>query len=279
MRWRGRRESENVDDRRSLGGKGAGLGGGVIVLTLLATYLLGGDPLHMFVSMTKAGYVQMPWEQTGGTGEIDHGDIEGVGQESRQFVSAILGSTEDIWSQILQGQYSKPKLVLFSGSVGSACGYATAASGPFYCPGDNQLYMDLSFFHQLKQLGASGDFAAAYVIGHEVGHHVQTLLGVADKVSSIQRSASKREGNAVQVKMELQADCYAGIWANKSQMLEEGDVDEGLDAAAAVGDDHIQKTMSGTVSPESFTHGSSEQRKSWFMRGFNAQSLEECNTF
>lgn len=279
MLWRGQRESENVEDRRGVRGKKTALSGGVVALALLATYMLGGDPIKMFVSMNRAGYVQMPWEQRSGSGKIDHGDIEGVGQDSKQFVAAVLGSTEDVWSKILTSKYTRPRLILFSDSVNSACGYATAASGPFYCPGDHKLYLDLSFFHQLRQLGASGDFAAAYVIGHEVGHHVQTILGVANQVSSFQQRASKTEGNAMQVRMELQADCYAGIWANQSQMLEQGDVEEGLDAASAVGDDNIQKTTSGTIRPESFTHGTSKQRKEFFMRGFNASSIEDCNTF
>ena len=239
------------------------------------------------MSLNRAGYVNLNpglpasavQSSQVDTSVFDNGGIEGVGGEAKKFISVVLASTEDFWKKMMKGRYVDPKLVLFNDSVSSACGYTSAASGPFYCPGDNKLYIDLSFFNELKKLGAKGDFAAAYVVAHEVGHHVQTLLGLSKKVRQLQSRASKVEGNAVQVRMELQADCYAGAWAANSRMLESGDVEEGLSAAASVGDDHIMRSAGRRINPDSFTHGTSEQRKEWFIRGFKAQSLEQCNTF
>ena len=205
----------------------------------------------------------------------------------KEFVARVLGSTSRIWDQIFtqMGQtYQKPKLVLFSGFVQSACGMAQSAMGPFYCPGDQKVYIDLSFYQDMKtKLGAPGDFAQAYVIAHEVGHHVQNLLGIASKVTAKRMRVSEEEGNALSVRMELQADCFAGIWAQEAnasaKILEEGDIEEGLNAAAAIGDDRLQKRSQGYVVPESFTHGTSAQRVNWFRRGFEAQSLRDCDTF
>ena len=282
MRWRGQRESRNIEGIRGRRVRRAGFGIGTVALLMVGTYLLGGDPLSTFSSLNRAGYVNLnPGMSSSAvqSGKLDHGNIEGVGEEAKQFVSVVLASTEDFWSKMMKGRYTDPKLVLFSDSVSSACGYTSAASGPFYCPGDNKLYIDLSFFNELKKLGAKGDFAAAYVVAHEVGHHVQTLLGLSKKVRQLQTRASKIEGNAVQVRMELQADCYAGAWAANSGLLEKGDIEEGLNAAASVGDDHIMRSAGRRINPDSFTHGTSEQRKDWFIRGFKAQSLDQCNTF
>jgi len=284
MRWRGQRESDNIQDVRGKRVSRAGLGLGTVALLMVGTYLLGGDPINTFTTLNRAGYVNMnpSMAQSGasvGSQGFDNGNIDGVGNEGKKFVSVVLASTEDFWKKMLGNGYRDPKLVLFSEAVNSACGYTSAASGPFYCPGDNKLYIDLSFFHELRKLGASGDFAAAYVVAHEVGHHVQTLMGVSNKVRQMQARASKTQGNAIQVRMELQADCYAGAWAANSGMLEQGDVEEGLMAAASVGDDHIMRSAGRRINPESFTHGSSEQRKEWFIRGFKAKSLEQCNTF
>ena len=205
----------------------------------------------------------------------------------KEFVARVLGSNNRVWGEIFQqmGQaYQKPKLVLFTGFVQSACGSAQAAMGPFYCPGDQKVYIDLSFYQDLKnKLGAPGDFAQAYVIAHEVGHHIQTLLGISDKVQQARMRASKADANALSVKMELQADCFSGIWAQEAnasaKILEDGDIEEGLNAAAAIGDDRLQKQSQGYVVPESFTHGSSAQRVNWFKKGLNAQSLKDCDTF
>ena len=205
----------------------------------------------------------------------------------KEFVARVLGSTSRVWGDIytqMGSTYEKPKLVLFSGFVQSACGMAQSAMGPFYCPGDKKVYIDLSFYQDMKnKLGAPGDFAQAYVIAHEVGHHVQNLMGIAAKVSAKRMRVSQEEGNALSVRMELQADCFAGIWAQEAnasaRILEEGDIEEGLNAAAAIGDDRLQKRSQGYVVPESFTHGSSEQRVRWFKRGFEARSLRDCDTF
>lgn len=202
----------------------------------------------------------------------------------KEFVARVLGSNNRVWGEIIGSNYQKPKLVLFTGFVQSACGNAQAAMGPFYCPADQKVYIDLSFYQDMKtKLGAPGDFAQAYVIAHEVGHHVQNLLGIADKVQQARMRASKTEANALSVRMELQADCFAGIWAQEAnasaKILEDGDIEEGLNAAAAIGDDRLQKQSQGYVVPESFTHGSSAQRVGWFKKGLNAQSLKDCDTF
>jgi len=204
-----------------------------------------------------------------------------------QFVARVLGETEDTWGEIFRAggqEYPPPRLVLFSEAAQSACGFASAASGPFYCPGDQKVYIDLAFFRQLEtEFHAGGDFAMAYVLAHEVGHHVQTVLGISDKVRATQQRASQEQANQLQVRMELQADCFAGVWAQhanaKRQILEPGDIEEAMRAAAAVGDDVIQKRVQGYVVPESWTHGSAQQRQQWFSRGFESGSLQACDTF
>jgi uncharacterized protein len=316
--------SQNVEDRRGQGGgmgfpggmgggrrinipMGGGRGGGIslstIVMLVIAyfalKFLLGIDLLDV---MNGGGGVQLPGGQSSTEYSIpdtptNSADPQGTGagtgtadvttDAGKDFVGRVLGSTERVWTGIFQqmGQtYEKPPLVLFSGYVQSACGMAQSAMGPFYCPRDNKVYIDLSFYQDMKnKLGAPGDFAQAYVIAHEVGHHIQNQFGIADKVMAQRSRVSEEDGNALQVRMELQADCFAGVWAQeanaKSQILEEGDIEEGLNAAAAIGDDRLQKRSQGYVVPESFTHGSSEQRVRWFKKGFTAQSLDDCDTF
>jgi hypothetical protein len=210
----------------------------------------------------------------------------GTNDEAGQFVAAILGSTEDVWSQVFANsgaRYAPPELTLFDGAVQSACGFASAAVGPFYCPSDRRVYLDTSFFNDLARMGGPGDFAQAYVIGHEIGHHVQNLLGTADSVRAAQQREVQAGANRLQVAMELQADCFAGVWAHhanqQSQVLEPGDVDEGLAAAAAIGDDRLQRQTQGQVAPDSFTHGTSAQRSRWFKRGFDTGDMRRCDTF
>ncbi|HEY7638726.1 MAG TPA: neutral zinc metallopeptidase [Steroidobacteraceae bacterium] len=277
MRWEGRRQSQNIEDRRGMRfGRAGGIGLGTIVLALVAAYF-GIDP-RVVLQGTQ------PVEQQGEPGNYQETPEEA---QQRKFVAFVLADTEDAWTQLFAAAgrtYEKPTLVLFSGAVQSACGFAQAAVGPFYCPADHQLYIDLSFYDELQsRFGAPGDFAQAYVVAHEVGHHVQTLLGIAERVSAQRQSAGKVEDNALSVRMELQADCFAGIWAHNAdrsrQVLEAGDVEEGLNAAAAIGDDRLQKQSQGYVSPESFTHGSSEQRVRWFKRGFESGTIEACDTF
>lgn len=274
MKWQGRRGSSNVEDRRGMGGKavlGGGIGGVGLIIVLIFT-LLGGDPSQLLGGMSGTNTV--PYEET----EQD--------QELAEFVSVVLADTEDVWTKVFQEEgmvYEKPVLVLYSGSVDSACGTATSAVGPFYCPGDRKLYIDLSFYQELQsKFQAPGDFAMAYVIAHEVGHHVQTLLGTSQKVHALREQLSEEEYNKYSVKLELQADYYAGVWAHHAQgmdLLEEGDVEEALTAASAVGDDTIQKRSQGYAVPDSFTHGTSEQRKKWFYRGFQSGNLENGDTF
>ncbi|MCI2255845.1 zinc metallopeptidase [Domibacillus sp. PGB-M46] len=274
MKWQGRRGSSNVEDRRGMGGKavlGGGIGGVGLIIVLIFT-LLGGDPSQLLGGMSGTNTV--PYEET----EQD--------QELAEFVSVVLADTEDVWTKVFQEEgmvYEKPVLVLYSGSVDSACGTATSAVGPFYCPGDQKLYIDLSFYQELQsKFQAPGDFAMAYVIAHEVGHHVQTLLGTSQKVHALREQLSEEEYNKYSVKLELQADYYAGVWAHHAQgmdLLEEGDVEEALTAASAVGDDTIQKRSQGYAVPDSFTHGTSEQRKKWFYRGFQSGNLENGDTF
>jgi uncharacterized protein len=281
MRWQMGRRSDNIEDQRGMPvGRGAVVGGGIgtIVLVLLALYF-GVDP-----SVVLHG--------------ADPGDSRSVSSVQQQrapagdeplkdFVSVILADTEDTWGELFQRmgrQYERPHLVLFSGAVRSACGFAEAAVGPFYCPGDRKLYIDLSFYRDLRdKLGAPGDFAQAYVIAHEVGHHVQNLLGIAERVQAAQGKRGRTEANALQVRMELQADCLAGVWANNAQrarnLLESGDIEEGLNAASAIGDDRLQRQTQGRVVPESFTHGSSAQRVRWFKRGIDSGDLGQCDTF
>jgi predicted metalloprotease len=277
MRWGGLRESDNVEDARGIGGRGIAVGGGGIgiLILALAVYLCGGDPRALLNNLQgDQGQVQQQQQQQ--PGPQNQGE-----DQNMHFARAVLGSTEDAWTQILPQQarirYTPPTLVVFSGQINSACGYTTAAVGPFYCPGDRKLYLDFAFFDELKrEFKAPGDFAQAYVIAHEVGHHVQNLLGTMDKVDSA------GGGNRLSVALELQADCYAGVWANFAQkqgVVETGDAEEALRAASAVGDDAIQKKTQGYVVPDSFTHGSSQQRMQWFSRGMQSGDIRQCNTF
>jgi hypothetical protein len=278
------RRSENIEDRRGMRspmGKGVAGGGiGIVVIALIAMFF-GIDPSVVMQGAQQVNIPTAPQQAPVGTKQPSRED------KMADFVSAVLGSTEDVWTDIFAAggkKYQKPVLVLFSGAVQSACGYAQAAVGPFYCPADNKLYIDLAFYRDLQdKFRAPGDFAQAYVIAHEVGHHIQNQLGIADEVRRAQSRANERQGNQLQIRMELQADCFAGIWAaqaNKSKrLLEPGDIEEGMRAAAAVGDDRIQMASRGYVSPESFTHGSSEQRMRWFKRGLEAQDVKACDTF
>jgi uncharacterized protein len=277
MRWEGRRASQNIQDRRGMRfGKAGGIGLGGLVLALVAMYF-GVDPSVVLQGM------QQPSQQA------EQGPYQESPEEAqlREFVSVVLADTEDTWHAIFNAAgrtYEEPSLVLFSGAVESACGVAQAAVGPFYCPADHQLYIDLSFYQDLQnRFGAPGDFAQAYVVAHEVGHHVQTLLGISERNTAARQSASEAEANALSVRQELQADCFAGIWAHNAdrsrQLLEAGDIEEGLNAAAAIGDDRLQRQSRGYVSPESFTHGSSEQRVRWFKRGFETGKVDSCDTF
>ena len=277
MRWETGRRSTNVEDRRGMGGAGMIGGGGIgmLILVLLVSFITGTNPLELLQQMPEA-----PAGQTGPAGPPPADD------QQAQMVSAVLADTEDTWRQIFAqngSQYQEPALVLFDGSVQSACGMASSAVGPFYCPADQKVYVDLSFFRDLDQrFGAPGDFAQAYVVAHEVGHHVQTLLGVSRKVNQMRQRASEAQANQLSVLQELQADCYAGVWgshAARRDWLEEGDVDEGLRAAAAIGDDRLQKQSQGYVVPESFTHGSSEQRQEWLRRGLQTGDIRQCDTF
>jgi predicted metalloprotease len=281
MRWRDSRESQNVEDYRgqSTGGGGGGgfrLGLGGIVLAVIA-YFIGGPQLVM--SLFSGGGTSQQTETPVAPGSPT--------DEAGSFAGHVLGSTEDIWSAIFAKagqQYPAPHLALFSHGINTACGSATAAAGPFYCPNDQKVYIDLAFFHQLEtEFAAQGDFAKAYVIAHEVGHHVQNLLGTLDKAHAAQQRGSEAQGNAIQVRVELQADCYAGIWAHYAEstehLVEAGDIDEALTAASSVGDDTIQKRVQGHVNQESFTHGSGAQRQQWFRKGYQSGSLDACNTF
>lgn len=280
MKWRGRRGSANVEDRRgSGGGKGLAVGGGLggIVLILIVTFL-GGDPGILLDGMGGNG--------SGGSSTGEPYQATEQEEELADFVSVVLADTEEVWTEVFaeEGvQYEEPTLVLFTDSVQSACGTAGASVGPFYCPADYKLYIDLDFYGELqRQFNAPGDFAMAYVIAHEVGHHVQNLLGVMQEVQPLRNQLSEEEYNKVQVQLELQADYLSGVWAHHAQemgYLEEGDLEEALTAAAAVGDDTIQMRSRGYVVPESFTHGTSEQRKEWFYKGFEAGNLDEGDTF
>ena len=282
MRWRGERQSDNVEDRRGIsisrGAKAGGIGGlGLVALVVIGMYL-GVDPT---VLLQIAQNVQSPSVST------EQSALPAANDDMRNFVAVVLAETEDVWNDTFQKvgrTYQEPKLVLFSGAVESACGIAGSAVGPFYCPADHKVYLDLVFFEELhSRFGASGDFAQAYVIAHEVGHHVQTLLGITEKVTELQSRSSTSSRNKLSMMVELQADCLAGMWANqaekKRRILEAGDIEEGLNAAAAVGDDRIQKKTQGYVVPDGFTHGSSAQRVSWFKRGLEQGNIRACNTF
>jgi predicted metalloprotease len=279
MRWQGRRKSDNVEDRRGIGGRGLAVGGGLGGLIIVVLYfLLGGNPDEVMQSLQTEGTTS-----TAPAGQ----PLSEKDKELGDFVSVVLADTEDVWGSVFSEggqQYQKPSLVLFTDQVQSACGFAGAATGPFYCPGDEKVYLDLSFFDEMQfKLGAPGDFALAYVIAHEVGHHVQKQLGIMDQVMSRRGRVSEREFNQLQVRLELQADFLAGVWAHYAKQsagyLEEGDIEEGLNAASAVGDDRIQRQQQGYVVPDAFTHGTSEQRVRWFKKGLDTGDIRQGDTF
>jgi uncharacterized protein len=287
MRQDDGRESENIEDRRGMGmGRGGGIrfpGGGLgIAAVAVAALLFGVDPRIIFTAVGYLSSNKAPPTQSSGPVRSSPQD-----DQMKKFMSVVLADTEDTWGQIFQksgSRYEEPKLVLFTGQVASACGYAQAAMGPFYCPGDHKLYLDMSFFNDLAHRhNAPGDFAQAYVLAHEVGHHVQNLLGIANQVQAAQQRGGREQGNQLQVRIELQADCFAGVWANHAnqfrKILEPGDLEEAMAAAGGVGDDRIQKQSQGYVVPESFTHGSSEQRMRWFNIGAKTGDLTQCDTF
>ncbi|HOM11979.1 MAG TPA: neutral zinc metallopeptidase [Rubrivivax sp.] len=287
MKWEGERQSENVEDRRGGGGFGGGLpriggrgiGIGTIVIALLGGWVLGINPLTLLGVLGGGGGAVAPTEQ--------HAAAPPANDKVAAFVSTVLASTEDVWTAQFRaagGAYQAPGLVLFRGATRTACGMGQAAMGPFYCPADQKVYIDLGFFDTLGQrLGAPGDFAQAYVVAHEVGHHVQRLLGITDKVDGLRGRVPEEQMNALSVRLELQADCLAGVWAHHSQKakawLEPGDVEEGLNAASKIGDDTLQRQSQGVVVPESFTHGTSAQRVNWFKKGLASGSMAQCNTF
>jgi predicted metalloprotease len=278
MKWRVGRTSSNVEDRRGSGMGAMGMGGmglGGLVLVLVVSLLFGKNPLELL------GAVQQAQPQAQQNGEPP------PPTEETQLVGVVLGSTEDVWGQIFAqsgSKYPAPHLVLFSGAVQSACGTASTAVGPFYCPNDQQVYIDTAFFKEMENLGGGGDFAQAYVVAHEVGHHVQVITGIADKIDQLRRRGVPMEGdNGLSVRQELQADCYAGVWGALAQKqyhwLEAGDIEEALGTAAAIGDDQLQKRQTGTVMPDSFTHGTSAQRVRWFKAGFESGDVNRCDTF
>ncbi len=283
MLWKNGRRSDNIEDETGAGprprGRGGLVGGGIgtIVLALVALYF-GVDPSVVMNQVAQQQSMQQQAAPRPPTAQQT---------QEKDFLAVVLADTEDTWGPIFKAsgrQYVDPKLVLFSGSVQSACGLARAATGPFYCPSDQKLYLDTAFFHELAQrLGAQGDFAQAYVVAHEVGHHVQNLLGTLDKVHQAEQGMNAKQANALQVRVELQADCFAGVWAHHAQqdrqIVENGDIDEALGAAAAVGDDRLQKQAQGYVVPDSFTHGSSAQREHWFKAGYVSGNPGSCNTF
>ena len=291
MKWEGNRQSDNVEDRRDdgaggggrrpmIGGRGVGVG--TIVIALLAGWAFGINPLTVLglLSGGDPGEISAPAAQPAGPRAP-------ATDPAAAFARTVLADTEDVWSAVFKqvgGSYAKPTLVLFRGRINTACGQGESASGPFYCPGDSKVYIDLAFFDTLRtRLGAPGDFAQAYVIAHEVGHHVQNLLGVTGKVDAMRGKVAQAQMNAMSVRVELQADCLAGVWAHHSQQgkgwLEKGDIEEALNAAAQIGDDTLQRKSQGTVVPESFTHGSSQQRMTWFKRGLDGGAVNQCNTF
>jgi predicted metalloprotease len=286
MDWNKGRRSGNVEDRRRGGGGGGKLGAGAMLAVVVVSVLLGKNPLEMLGLLEQSGLGEALQGQSQQQGQ--QGTAPPVDDREAEFVARILGDTEDVWAAIFEQagtRYAEPRLVLFAGRVQSACGGATAATGPFYCPGDQQVYLDTSFFGQMRaQLGGGGDFAEAYVIAHEVGHHVQTLLGVSAKVNAArQRGTELRGDGGLLVRQELQADCLAGVWAHHAQLrhqwLDAGDIDEALRTATAIGDDRLQKQAQGEVVPDAFTHGSSVQRVRWFKRGFDEGEVAGCDTF
>ncbi len=273
MLWRGREGSGNVEDRRGMSGGGMAVGGGIGGLIIGIIYFL-------FSGDTSQLPQTLPGQGQGG----DYSAEQKAGDDTlAEFVRVVLKDTEDVWGELLSG-YQKPKLVLFTNGIQTACGGASSAVGPFYCPGDQKVYIDLAFFRDLKnRFGAPGDFAMAYVIAHEVGHHVQNLLGTSEKVHSLQQRGGEREGNKMSVKLELQADFYAGVWAHHAQrlkrILQPGDIEEALTAANAIGDDRLQEQTQGRVVPDAFTHGTSAQRMYWFKKGFQTGDIRQGNTF
>ena len=278
MRWRDQRQSGNVEDRRGMSGKGLAVGGVGSIVVLIVAFLLGVDPRAL---LNGGGGGGNPAPGTQATRPLTPEE-----EEQKGITGAVLASTEDVWNEIFRQngqQYREPKLTIFSDQIRSACGQAASATGPFYCPGDQKVYLDLSFFRELKtRFRAPGDFAQAYVIAHEVGHHVQNLLGTMDKVNAMQSRAGEREANQLSVRLELQADFYAGVWAHYAQrrgLLEAGDVEEALRAATAIGDDRLQSESQGYVVPDSFTHGTSEQRMRWFRRGLETGDIRQGDTF
>ncbi len=291
MKWEGQDQSSNVEDRRDGGGGGGGgfpIGGrgvgiGTVAIALVAGWIFGINPLTV-LGLLSGGGTDAPVVQQAPAGPAQRPPAS---DKAAAFVSTVLRDTEVVWGQVFQASgstYRDPKLVLFRGATPTACGTGEAAMGPFYCPGDQKVYIDLDFFDTLsRRLGAPGDFAQAYVIAHEVGHHVQNQMGITAKVDGMRGRVSAQQMNALSVRVELQADCLAGVWANHSQQgkgwLERGDLEEALNAATQIGDDTLQKASTGRVVPESFTHGSSAQRVSWFKRGFDGGSVKQCNTF
>ncbi len=282
MRWRKGRRSSNIEDRRgrAVGRSGIKLGGTTIILLLVFGLLTGQDPIKLLGTIAEMS------QGTGGSMVSQPGKQSASNQEEADFVSVILADTEDTWSVLLPQHglnYQAPNLVLFSSYVQSACGMTSSATGPFYCPGDQKVYIDLDFFHTLGQLGAHGDFARAYVIGHEIGHHVQNLMGTSDKVRRLQQQTGGTKANALSVLLELQADCYAGVWAHQANkrrnLLEPGDEEEGLNAAASIGDDRLLRKAGRHASPDAFTHGSSQQRVYWLRKGLETGDMSVCNTF
>ena len=285
MRLDGQRESDNIEDRRGMGparmGRAGGLGIGTIVLALAISYFTGANPLTVLNMITG---VQSMTDTMAPSAPSESGPVGAPSDDLGKFASIVLADTETTWQTLLGPRYEDPRMVLFTGAVQSACGTTSSAVGPFYCPNDHRVYLDLEFFNDMEQrLGAAGDFAQAYVIAHEVGHHVQNLLGIAEKVHRAQRQTSEVERNALSVRMELQADCYAGVWGHHAKrernLIEPGDFEEGLRAAAAIGDDRLQKMSRGHVQPESWTHGSSEQRMTWLKRGLESGDPSVCDTF
>ncbi|MBZ9851286.1 zinc metallopeptidase [Mesorhizobium sp. CA14] len=300
MLWRGRRQSDNIEDDRSDSGSGGGLGDGgqfripiggrtggggsiiLVILVVLAGWYFGFDPSQILGD--GGGLLPGGGDQITDNSGSDNGSAP-ANDEMKQFVATVLADTEDTWTGIFKSQgltYEDPKLVLFSGQVRSACGFASAAAGPFYCPGDRKVYLDMTFFQQLdQQFGASGEFARAYVVAHEVGHHVQNLTGIMSKFNQMRQGMSEVDANQLSVRIELQADCFAGVWAHytgQKGILEQGDIESALNAAKQIGDDTLQKRMQGYVVPESFNHGTSQQRQTWLARGFKSGKLSDCNT-
>jgi predicted metalloprotease len=284
MQWQGRRRSTNVEDRRGAGGTGGGggrriaVGGGLGGVALIVLYLLFGGDLSQLIQGS---------EKTTATNAESSSELSTSDQEMGEFVSVVLADIEDVWNAQFKAMgktYREPKLVLFTGSVDSACGYAGSAVGPFYCPGDEKVYLDLDYFDDMeRELNFEGDFALAYVIAHEVGHHIQNQLGIMDQVSSLQQRSSKTQSNALSVRLELQADFLAGLWAHYARQtqgfIDTADIEEGLNAASAVGDDRIMKRQQGYVVPDAFTHGTSAQRVSWFRKGLDTGDIEQGDTF